>query len=134
MLTRVDVNCDMGEATSDNQDAAFMPFISSCSVSCGAHAGTWDVIERTIEAALAHGVSIGAHPSYPDRENFGRRSMAMEPAALIDSLGEQISELRTRVRALGGDLAYVKPHGALYNDMYRDDALATLVFDAIEAV
>jgi UPF0271 protein len=133
MLTSVDVNCDMGEVTSGNQDAAFMPFISSCSISCGVHAGIWEVIERTAEAALAHGVSIGAHPSYPDRENFGRRSMVMDPDALMATLGEQLSKLGDRVNALGGEVSYVKPHGALYNDMYRDESLAELVLDAIVA-
>jgi len=131
MLTSVDVNCDMGEMTSGNQDAVFMPFISSCSISCGAHAGTREVIQTTAEAAIAHGVSIGAHPSYPDRENFGRQSMAMEPRALVESLREQLSMLIELVRGVGGEVAYVKPHGALYNDMYRDPALAALVLESM---
>jgi UPF0271 protein len=131
MLTSVDLNCDMGEVTSGNQDAAFMPFISSCSISCAAHAGTWDVIRRTAEAALTHGVAIGAHPSYPDRENLGRGSMAMDAEALMATVCEQLTQLGDHVRTLGGEVSYVKPHGALYNDMYRDHACAALVLDAI---
>jgi UPF0271 protein len=131
MLSLVDINCDMGESTSDNRDAEFMPFISSCNVCCGAHAGTRDIIARTVAAAVAAGVAIGAHPSYPDRDHFGRRSMRIDDAALSDSIRDQISLLKQITSAAGGEIAYVKPHGALYNDMVADANRAATVLDAI---
>lgn len=131
MLSRVDLNCDMGESTSNNRDAEFMPFISSCNVSCGAHAGNQQVISRTVEFAVAAGLAIGAHPSYPDPDHFGRRSISMDDAALADTIRDQIAYLEGLVSAAGGTITYVKPHGALYNDMIADPDRASVVLDAI---
>jgi UPF0271 protein len=127
----VDLNCDMGEGM--ETDAAIFPFISSANIACGAHAGDRDIMRRTVELAVAHGVAVGAHPSYPDRERFGRVDILGKPAsaaelsALQDSLFEQLRALSAVCRGLGVHLHHVKPHGALYNRAAWDVAVAALV-------
>lgn len=124
----IDLNADMGEYSSAEGAAcehALMAYLSSCSIACGGHAGDEASMRATIDCARAHNVSIGAHPSYPDRENFGRQSLEIETALLRRALMEQL----TRFIAIpgGGRPAHVKPHGALYNDASRNDALALLI-------
>jgi len=117
----------MGElipGNTSNQDAAFMPFISSANISCGAHSGTIELIENTIRHAVEHKLRIGAHPSYPDKENFGRKSMAMEPSALKETITNQIHFLQQQTKKYNTHISYIKPHGALYNDIAYDDRLA----------
>jgi len=123
----LDLNCDMGEqwpGRSDELDAAILPYVTSCNIACGFHSGHPAGIERTIRAAVAQGVAIGAHPSYNDREHFGRRSLRVERALLLAELRYQIAALKGMVESFGQRLQHVKPHGALYHDLLTDPALA----------
>lgn len=132
-MRAIDLNADMGEYADAAQRAietALMPFVSSCSIACGGHAGTETTMRETARLAKAHGVSAGAHPSYPDRDNFGRRSLAAPAAELASSLQTQIAALKSVLDAEGMKLAHVKPHGALYNDAAKDITLARLVATA----
>ena len=129
---RVDLNCDMGEGL--DTDAAIFPFISSANIACGAHAGDADTMRRTVELALRHGVAIGAHPSYPDRANFGRADILgkpLRPEDLPVLLYEQLHRLQSICREFGVRLGHVKPHGALYNRAARDASVAALVTKAV---
>ena len=111
----IDLNCDMGELEDAAHEAALMEFISSANIACGAHAGDDAIMERTARLAIERGVRVGAHPGYPDRANFGRIELKMTAAEIEASVLEQILRLEAIVRRLGGEVAYVKPHGALYN-------------------
>ncbi len=127
MLSTIDVNCDMGEHAAldpDNHDLDILPFVSSCNVGCGAHGGDLPGIIATVQAAMAHDVAIGAHPSYPDRERFGRVTMTLPRYQLMASLREQIGRLRSITKRMGTELRHVKPHGALYHDVAHDAELA----------
>jgi UPF0271 protein len=108
----VDLNADVGEGMDDR---ALLPFLTSANVACGLHAGDPSVMDATVEQALARGVRVGAHPGYPDRENFGRIRMDMPPTAIEKLVLYQIAALEGFVRSRGGRLAHVKPHGALYH-------------------
>ena len=131
MIKKVDINCDMGELMPgiiENIDEAFMPFISSCNISCGVHSGNPIIIKKTIVAALANQVSIGAHPSYPDRANSGRKSMDISTADLQTHLEHQLYGLNGLVQSTGGNIYHVKAHGALYNDIaYHEEKAKTFV-------
>lgn len=128
MRSHVDFNCDLGEGC---DDAALMPHISSASIACGWHAGDAETMQRAVALCVAHGVAIGAHPSLPDREGFGRREMSLEPAAVYALTLYQVGALAAFVRAAGTTLHHVKPHGALYNQAARDRALADAVARAV---
>ena len=128
----VDLNADLGEGAPD--DAELLALVSSANIACGWHAGDARLMQATVTAALARGVAIGAHPSYPDRENFGRSEMQLQPADVQADLVYQIGALQAMVQAQGGRLHHVKPHGALYNQAARDPALADAVAAAVRAV
>lgn len=130
MIT-VDLNCDLGENTADVDDEVLMPWISSCNVACGGHAGDDESMARTVRSASRHEVAIGAHPSYPDREHFGRRSLDLPLQDLAESVHSQCRRLASIAAAQGLTLNHVKPHGALYNDATQNPALAHAVLDAI---
>ena len=135
MSRHIDLNCDMGEGETDASaalDRELMRFISSCSIACGGHAGSEHTMRRTAASALDAGLRIGAHPSYPDRENFGRQSMSISASALSVAITEQTAALKAIVTELGGELSFVKPHGALYNDMARDAELTSLIVTTIK--
>jgi 5-oxoprolinase (ATP-hydrolysing) subunit A len=125
----VDLNADLGEGAPD--DAELLALVSSANIACGWHAGDARLMQATVEAALERGVAIGAHPSYPDRENFGRSEMQLAPADVRADLIYQIGALDALVRAAGGRLHHVKPHGALYNQAARDPALADAIAAAV---
>jgi UPF0271 protein len=108
----VDLNADVGEGM---DDSALLPYLTSANVACGLHAGDAATMDATVARALALGVSVGAHPGYPDRENFGRIPMEMSPDSIEKLVLYQISALDGFVRSRGGSLAHVKPHGALYH-------------------
>lgn len=136
MPRHIDLNCDMGEGETEASaalDRELMQFISSCSIACGGHAGSEHSMRQTAASALNAGLRIGAHPSYPDRENFGRQSMSISESALSAAITEQTAALKAIVTELGGELSFVKPHGALYNDMARDAELTSLVVTTIKA-
>jgi 5-oxoprolinase (ATP-hydrolysing) subunit A len=131
----IDLNCDMGEGFP--YDADIMPFISSVNIACGYHAGDADTMKRTVELALQYGVAIGAHPSYPDRENFGRIDMVktgLRPQELEIVIAEQILQLQQICKEAGARLHHVKPHGALYNRAACDAAVGHLIAKAMTAV
>jgi len=124
---RLDLNCDLGEGAS--HDAELMALITSANIACGAHAGDAASMRATVALARRHGVAVGAHPGFADRENFGRRELALSPADVRALVVEQIEALRVL-----GPVRHVKPHGALYNLAARDAALADAVADAVRAV
>ncbi len=128
------LNCDIGEsfgAWKMGQDEDVMPYIDCANIACGFHASDPRTMRRTVALALAHDVCVGAHPSYPDLVGFGRRSMACAPEEVVDMVLYQIGALDGICRAQGGAVQYVKPHGALYNDMMRDPKLLRAVFKAV---
>ncbi len=131
---RIELNCDAGEGQGGlaaGQDAALIPLVSAVNVACAAHAGSAATIRQTIELARRAGAAIGAHPSYPDRAGFGRQHVEMTPAALEESLVEQVEAVAAAARELGCPLRHVKVHGALYNEAATDAALAEVVARAI---
>ena len=113
-MKSIDINCDMGEGTGN--DAALMPYISSCSIACGGHFGNAKTIAATLEYAQNAGVQVGAHPSYPDRPNFGRKSLSISLSDLQDSFRKQLDLFFS----LCSFPNHIKPHGALYNDLFYD--------------
>ena len=128
-MTSVDLNADLGEG--DPYDAELLGIVSSCNIACGGHAGDEESMKTTVELALENDVAIGAHPSYPDREGFGRRSGFMAANALAEPLREQLRNLNDVATGLGAVVSHVKPHGALYNDAANDEALAKVVASAV---
>ena len=132
-MRAIDLNADMGEYRRDSEarnEAALMALISSCSIACGGHTGNSETMGITARLARLHGVSIGAHPSYPDQEGFGRTFIDISNEDLASSIREQINGLRRVLNEEGLSLSHVKPHGALYNSAAKDDALAKIVVDA----
>ena len=126
----MDINCDVGEGLGN--EAELMPFISSCNIACGGHAGDLETMRAVVQIAKANRVKIGAHPSFPDKENFGRKIMDMSCAALFRSLEEQISALMAILREEHEQLHHVKPHGALYNLAAVDQETATVVVEVMK--
>jgi len=124
----LDLNCDLGEGCPC--DAELMPLITSANVACGFHAGDAVTARRTLRLAAAHGVRVGAHPGYADRENFGRRELDLPAERILDECLYQIGALAALARAEGLTLRYVKPHGAIYNQACRDEAVARPVVEA----
>lgn len=127
----IDLNCDMGELEDSAHEAALMEHITSANIACGGHAGDEATMERTARLALARGVRIGAHPGYPDRANFGRIEMPMSAAEIADTVYDQIRRLEDVVRRLGGVVAYVKPHGALYNVAVKTTEVARAIGEGV---
>jgi UPF0271 protein len=132
MMARIDLNCDLGEGAA--WDAELMPLVSSANIACGGHAGDERTMRTTVALALRHGVAIGAHPGFPDREHFGRREIEATPGEICVWTREQVMALRRVAAAAGARLAHVKPHGALYNLAARDEAVAMAVAQAVRAV
>lgn len=136
-MARIDINCDMGESYGNfkiGNDSAIFPYITSCNIACGFHGGDPLHIEKTIQGALAYGVQIGAHPSYPDLAGFGRRHMQIPEDELRALVKYQIAALKGMVESLGGQLRYVKPHGALYNTAAHQAKEAMAIIKAIQEV
>jgi 5-oxoprolinase (ATP-hydrolysing) subunit A len=128
----MDLNCDLGELEDAAHEAALMEHITSANIACGAHAGNEAVMERTARLALARGIRMGAHPGYPDGANFGRVEIALTPGEIADTVFEQICRLEAVVSRLGGTVAYVKPHGALYNVAVRNAEVAGAIGNGIK--
>ena len=129
----VAINCDMGEAFSIyrcGDDEGLMPWITLANVACGFHASDPRVMRRTVALAKEHGVKVGAHPSLPDREGFGRREMKMERDELTAAVIYQVGALSGFLREQGMELNHVKPHGSLYGMAARDEQVAEAVADA----
>lgn len=132
IFMRPDTNCDMGEGIGN--DEAIMPFINSANIACGYHAGNEDTMKRTVELAIQHNVAIGAHPSYLDRENFGRTDIRIPLGEVYDLVTKQIHLLGKITKTAGTSLHHVKPHGALYNMAARSKPLAAVVALAVKDV
>ncbi len=137
-MTRwIDFNCDMGESTVDpaltlQQDEALMPFISSANIACGFHAGDEETMKKTAALAARYKVAIGAHPSFPDRENFGRKGMQLPFTELYDILTQQVRLMQKITGEIGQTLHHVKPHGALYNMAARSKAMSSVIVLAVK--
>ena len=125
-----DLNCDMGEGMAN--EALIMPFISSANIACGFHAGNSDIIRKTMDLALKYQVKIGAHPSFRDKENFGRREMQLPADKLYAIMLEQLIKIDIIAKEKGAALHHVKPHGALYNMAARDRNVAATIATAIK--
>jgi UPF0271 protein len=128
---KFELNCDMGEGIGNEH--LLMPLIDSCSIACGGHAGDDDTMKQTIELALKYKVSIGAHPSFPDKANFGRKKLNMDRGALMESLNNQVSHFESLCLQQGAALSHIKTHGALYNLAAVDVKMAQTVIDALQS-
>lgn len=128
----VDLNADLGEGAST--DGALLRVITSANIACGGHAGDEMSMRTAVAGAIAHSVGIGAHPSFPDREGFGRRAMTLSPRTLIETLTEQIRRLAMIADQAGVLLAHVKAHGALYNVAVDSEEVAAAIGQAIRLV
>lgn len=133
-MSRLLLNCDMGESFGSwtmGLDAEVMPFIDCANIACGFHAGDPGIMRKTVALALKHDVQIGAHPAYQDLAGFGRRSMAYTAAELQDLLHYQLGALDGICHAQGTRIRYVKPHGAMYNDMMASPEQLRAVVHAV---
>ncbi|NNE98759.1 MAG: LamB/YcsF family protein [Pyrinomonadaceae bacterium] len=133
----VDLNCDMGEsfgAWKMGNDAELMKYVSSANIACGFHAGDATTMRETVELAIENAVAIGAHPSFPDLQGFGRRSMSLTPSEVFDTVLYQVSALKGICDASGGKLHHVKPHGALYNQAARSRDLARAISESVKII
>lgn len=131
MSQQIDLNADLGEGCGN--DAALMTVVSSCNIACGGHAGDEASMRAALTLAKANGVAAGAHPSFPDRENFGRTPSPLRGEDLERALGEQVETLRALAAEQGITLTHLKPHGALYNMAARDHGLAESVVRVLKA-
>lgn len=128
---KIDLNADLGEGCGN--DSALMPLITSANIACGFHAGDAQTMRESVRLALQYGVAIGAHPSFPDRENFGRTAMQLAPDTVYAQMLYQIGALAALVQAEGGVMTHVKPHGMLYNQAAKDAPLADAIARAVHA-
>ena len=124
------INCDMGEGVGN--DELIMPFIHSANIACGYHAGDAATMQQTVELCLKYKVAIGAHPSFFDRENFGRTEMKLEQEEIYDLISQQLFILNETVAGFDTKLLHVKPHGALYNMSAKDSLLAKTIARAVK--
>ncbi|CAH8283279.1 UPF0271 protein [Mariniflexile fucanivorans] len=128
----IDINVDVGEGIGN--ESLLIPYVSSCNIACGGHAGTNKTMRKVVKLAKKHRVKIGAHPSFPDLENFGRKPMEMPCVALFTSLKEQINDLMTIIQEENTILHHIKPHGALYNMAVTDVRIATVIVEVIRSM
>jgi 5-oxoprolinase (ATP-hydrolysing) subunit A len=133
-MTRIDLNCDMGEvpeAIADGTQESLMASLTSVSIACGGHAGDAQTMRATIEQALRWNLDVGAHPGYPDRANFGRLELQLPPEAIADSVFEQVRALAEVAADSGASVTLVKPHGALYNQAAANRLIAGAIADGV---
>jgi UPF0271 protein len=128
----IDLNCDMGEGLKN--DALLMPLISSANIACGYHAGDSEIMKRTVALAMQHHVTIGAHPGFNDKINFGRTEIPITLPYLFDLITEQIYLLKKITETFNAKLHHIKPHGALYNMAARDSRIARTIAAAVKSV
>jgi len=126
----IDLNSDLGEGC--GLDAELMPLVTSANICCGFHAGDAATAHAALELAARNGVQVGAHPGYADREHFGRRNLALCEEAIFELCVYQVSALAGLAKAAGVSLQYLKPHGALYNQACREDAVARPIVAAAQ--
>lgn len=133
---KIDLNCDLGESFGRytlGEDEAMMQLITSANIACGFHAGDPNVMARTVNLAKHYQVTVGAHPSFPDLQGFGRRQMGLTPQEIANSICYQIGALEAFVRIAKLELMHIKPHGALYNLAAQDFAAANAIAQAVLA-
>ncbi|KAA5822290.1 5-oxoprolinase subunit PxpA [Algibacter amylolyticus] len=128
----IDINVDTGEGMGN--ESLLMPYISSCNIACGGHAGDQNSMQEVVALAKKHSVKIGAHPSFPDRENFGRSIVDMSCVALYTAVKNQINDLLNILRRAHVPLHHIKPHGALYNLAAVDEKTATVIVEVVKAL
>jgi UPF0271 protein len=128
----VDLNADLGEGAGHDED--ILEFVSSANIACGFHAGDPTSILASIRAAHELDVAVGAHPSFPDRANFGRSEMTLPPDEIYSVIAYQLGAFQALVRAAGAEMNHVKAHGALYNMAARDRSLAEVIVNAVAAL
>ena len=126
---QIDLNADLGEGA--GSDEALLGLVSSANIACGWHAGDAKTMRQCVRWAVEHGVAIGAHPSFPDRENFGRSTMHLPPDEIVANVLYQVGALAAIVKAEGGKLSHVKPHGQLYNQAVKEPELADALCEAV---
>lgn len=129
---KVDLNADLGEGCANDRD--LLQLVSSANIACGFHAGDAQTMRQSVLSALEFGVAIGAHPSFPDRENFGRTRMQLPAETVYAQMIYQIGALQAIARSEGGKLVHVKPHGMLYNQAAQEPELADAIARAVKAV
>ncbi|MFB9054782.1 5-oxoprolinase subunit PxpA [Formosa undariae] len=132
MQTHIDINADVGEGIGNESD--LMPLISSCNIACGGHAGDVETMKSVSLLAKKHGVKIGAHPSFPDKENFGRHPMDISSIALYISIKKQLKDLIHVLDAEHLHLHHIKPHGALYNLAAVDEKIASVIIEVLKCL
>jgi UPF0271 protein len=128
-MKTIDLNCDVGEGIGNEAD--LMPYLSSCNIACGLHAGDDQTMKEVVRLAIQLKLRIGAHPSFNDRANFGRVEMEIPDLQLKKLVYDQVVRLQEIVQNEGGTLAYVKPHGALYNMAARSQQMSTIIIDSL---
>ncbi|MEO5714161.1 MAG: 5-oxoprolinase subunit PxpA [Luteolibacter sp.] len=128
-MRSIDLNADLGEG--GGEDAVLLTLVTSCNIACGGHAGSDEIMRRSVDLALASGVAIGAHPGYEDRGNFGRLEMDLPLDVVTDLVARQVKKL---AGFAGGRLHHVKPHGALYNRADRSPELAAAVVAGVKRI
>jgi UPF0271 protein len=126
----IDINCDMGEGIGN--EAALMPYINSANIACGYHAGDAETMKRVIDLCLQYHVNIGAHPSFPDKTNFGRTEMQLSLFEIHTIVTEQLQIINEIAKKIGGRLHHVKPHGALYNMAAKQTGIAHTIAKAVK--
>jgi len=130
MKNTIDINCDVGEGVGNEKE--LFPLIGSCNIACGGHAGSEETIRLCLELAKQFSVKVGAHPSFPDKKNFGRVSMNISNEELIKSIQTQMQLFQSILKDMDMQLHHIKPHGALYNDIAKDEFLAVTFLKSIE--
>lgn len=128
----IDINADVGEGIGNEQH--LMPYISSCNIACGGHAGDEASMHEVVKLAKQNKVKIGAHPSFPDKENFGRLKMDMSCAALYTALKHQITDLLNVLYKENATLHHIKPHGALYNLAAKEEKVANVIIEVVKSM
>ncbi len=135
MVVRVDLNCDMGESYGIwklGRDEEVMPFVTSANIACGFHASDPHVMRKTVQLAKKHGVGVGAHTGFPDREGFGRRYIHVTKDELKDDLTYQVGALAAFLKSNGMKMQHVKPHGAMYTVAVNDEELSEGIVEGIQ--
>lgn len=133
-MRTIDLNCDMGEmreALVDGTQETLMRYISSANIACGGHAGDVEMMRKTVEQALSHGVHVGAHPGYEDRVNFGRKQLDLSLEEISNAVHRQILALEEVAAKCGATIGHVKPHGALYTQAARDRKIARAIAEGV---
>lgn len=128
----IDINVDVGEGIGN--ESQFMPYIASCNIACGGHAGDFNTMQEVVKLAQKYRVKVGAHPSFPDKENFGRLPMDMSCAALFSSIKNQLDHLIKVLNRENALLHHIKPHGALYNLAAVDKRIANVIVEVMKSI